>query len=120
MDSSTAAAPKAAAEPGARRRGRAAESAGKDEIIDFVSRDLDTSKRDARLIVESVVKGITELSRTHATVRVPSLGNFRVLDTAPREGRNPRTGEAVPIDAGRRVTFRAAKSFKDGLVGKVT
>ena len=119
MDSSTAAAEQAAAEVSARRRGRAAEAAGKDELIDFVSRDLDTSKRDARLIVESVVKGITQLSRTHSTVRVPGLGNFRVLETAPREGRNPRTGESVPIDAGRRVAFRAAQSFKDGLVGRV-
>ena len=102
------------------RRKRASASAGKDELVDFVSRDLDTSKRDARLIIESVVRSIAELSRTHPTVRVPSLGNFRVLNTAPREGRNPRTGERVPIGASRRVTFRAAKSFKDGLVGRVT
>jgi len=96
-------------------RTRGSESAGKDELIDFVSRDLETTKKDARLIVESVVKGITELTRLHGLVRVPEMGNFRMLDTNAREGRNPRTGELVPIGPGRRVSFRAAKAFKDSV-----
>ena len=92
--------------------------AGRDELINYVSRDLDTTKADAGLIVESVTRGIAELSRKHALVRVPNLGNFRVLETGAREGRNPRTGETVAIAPGRRISFRAAKSLKVSVNGK--
>ena len=92
--------------------------AGRDELINYVSRDLDTTKADAGLIVESVTRGIAELSRKHPLVRVPNLGNFRVLETGARDGRNPRTGETVAIAPGRRISFRAAKSLKVSVNGK--
>lgn len=91
--------------------------AGRDDLIDYVSKDLDTTKADANLIVESVTRGIAELSRRHSLVRVPNLGNFRVLMTGAREGRNPRTGEIVAIAPGRRISFRAAKSLKSSVNG---
>jgi nucleoid DNA-binding protein len=112
MENEPTGAPKAGGRP------RAPTAAGKDALVDFVSEHLDTSKRDARLIVEGVVAGVTSLSKLHGGMRVPGLGNFAVLVTAPRAGRNPRTGESVPIGPGRRVTFRAAKSFKDSLAGR--
>ena len=59
-----------------------------DELVNFVSQDLDTTKADAHLIVESVTRGIAELSRRHDLVRVPNLGSFRVLETDGRDGRN--------------------------------
>ena len=89
--------------------------AGKVELIDYVSRDLDTTKQDSKLIVESVIAGIVELTMRHKLMRLPNLGNFRVLETAARRGRNPRTGEVVPISPSRRITFRAAKGFKSGI-----
>ena len=104
-----------------RRRGRLAdgiEPAGREELVNYVSLDLNTTKADAHLIVESVTRGIAELSRRHDLVRVPNLGNFRILETAAREGRNPRTGEAVAIAPGRRVSFRAAKSLKASVNGR--
>jgi len=87
-------------------------SAGKDDLVDFVARDLDTTKQDARLIVESVVRAVTSLLAGHQLVHVPGLGNFRTLETPSREGRNPRTGVPVPIAPGRRLTFRAARPLK--------
>ena len=104
-----------------RRRGRLADGikpAGRDELVNYVSQDLDTTKADAHLIVESVTRGIAELSRRHDLVRIPNLGNFRVLETAARDGRNPRTGESVAIAPGRRVSFRAAKSLKASVNGR--
>ena len=95
------------------RRGPDDLSAGKDDLVEFVSRDLDTTKQDARLIVDSVTRGIADLTRRYGAMRVPLLGNFRTAETGAREGRNPRTGAPVPIGPGRRVTFRAAKSFKN-------
>lgn len=98
------------------RRSRLADGvspAGREELVNFVARDLDTTKADADLIVDSVTRAIAEMTRRHPYVRVPHLGNFRVLETSAREGRNPRTGEAVTIAPGRRVSFRAAKALKN-------
>jgi DNA-binding protein HU-beta len=103
------------------RRGRltgGVSPAGREELVSYVARDLDTTKADAHLIVDSVTRAIAEMSRRHPLVRVPNLGNFRVLETGAREGRNPRTGEAVAIAPGRRISFRAAKSLKGSVNGK--
>ena len=93
-------------------------SAGRRELVDFVSRDLDTTKADADLIVESVTRGIAELALRSSSVRVPNLGDFRVRETAERTGRNPRTGETVPVSSGRRLFFRATRSLKSSLNGR--
>ena len=110
-----------AEEATARRRGRLADgvgAAGREELVNFVSQDLDTTKADANLIVDSVTRAIVDLTRRHPLVRVPNLGNFRVLETGAREGRNPRTGETVAIAPGRRISFRAAKGLKGTVNGK--
>lgn len=113
--------PQVVFEAATRRRGRVphATPAGVDELVDHVARDLDTTKSDAKQIVDSVARGIAHLASTRQLVRVPHLGNFRVLETGAREGRNPRTGESVPIAPGRRLTFRAARGLKNDL-GKKT
>ena len=98
------------------RRGRLVDGvapAGRDELINFVSKDLDTTKADAHLIVDSVTRAIAELSRKHALVRVPNLGNFRVLETGAREGRNPRTGKEVRIPPGRTIRFKPGKDLQN-------
>lgn len=51
--------------------------------------------------------------RAGREVRIPNLGTFRVKNTNAREGRNPKTGEALKIPAGKKVHFKASK----GLVG---
>ena len=92
-------------------------SAGQKELIEFISKDLDTTKADAALILESVTSAITNLTSTKGGVRVPNLGHFRLVNTSAREGRNPRTGESVTIPPGRRATFRAAKAFRNVIGG---
>lgn len=92
--------------------GSGSQNAGRDDLIDFVARDLDTTKNDASQIIDSVTRAICELSIKHSVLRVPNLGNFRVLDTPERAGCNPRTGEPVPVPAGRRISFRAAGPLK--------
>lgn len=56
------------------------------------------------LIVGSLVKG--------EDVKLSSFGNFQIRTKAPRPGRNPRTGESIPIEARRVVTFHASNKLK--------
>ena len=106
-----------------RRRGRSpaasAAPATREDLVDYISRDLDCSKAVAKAVVGSVCKGIVELSYERGLLRLGPLGNFRILSVQPRAGRNPRTGEPVPISAGNRVVFRAARAFKDIVNGAV-
>ena len=46
-------------------------------------------------------------------VKISGFGNFQIRTKAPRPGRNPRTGEAIAIDARRVVTFHASHKLKD-------
>ncbi len=49
-------------------------------------------------------------------VSLPGLGKFTVKNTTARKGRNPATGEAIEIPAGRKVVFKPSKNLKDNLV----
>ncbi|GAB7500107.1 HU family DNA-binding protein [Bilophila wadsworthia] len=50
-------------------------------------------------------------------VSLPGLGKLKVKETNARTGRNPRTGEAIEIPAGRKVVFSPGKDFKEALHG---
>ena len=68
---------------------------------------------------EAAVAGVFEMLVAHLKagdrVRIAGLGIFEVKDRPARVGRNPATGEAVQIEASRKVAFRAAKDLKDAL-----
>jgi DNA-binding protein HU-beta len=57
---------------------------------------------------------IEQLER-HGKLTIRGFGTFRVAERAAREGRNPRTGEAIHIPASRTVTFSASAALKDRL-----
>jgi integration host factor subunit alpha len=53
-------------------------------------------------------------------VKISGFGNFQIRTKAPRPGRNPRTGESVPIEARRVVTFHASHKLKEQIQGDPT
>jgi len=50
-------------------------------------------------------------------ITLPSLGKLKIRKTAARTGRNPRTGESLPIPAGKKVVFVPSKELKEALHG---
>ena len=68
---------------------------------------------------EAAVAGVFEMLVAHLKagdrVRIAGLGIMEVRDRPARMGRNPATGEAVQIEASKKVAFRAAKDLKDAL-----
>ena len=85
----------------------------KANIIDNLVSDVELSKKDARLVVESFFKCITTSLITGANVRISGFGNFILRDKGSRPGRNPKTGEDVPVSARRVVTFRTGMKLKE-------
>ena len=72
-------------------------------------------KREAEAVVADVFGRVVDHLKAGERVRIGGLGIIEVKNRPARMGRNPATGEAVPIKASRKVAFRAAKDLKDAI-----
>jgi len=70
------------------------------------------NKREARDFVETFFERIGQALEQGRAVKLSGFGGFSLRDKTPRPGRNPRTGQAVDIEARRVVTFRASQKLK--------
>ena len=87
----------------------------KAELIEYVARNAKLSKVDAGRALEAVTDGITLALKKGDSVLIVGFGGFSVSERSAREGRNPRTGEAVQIKASKGVKFAAGKGLKDAI-----
>lgn len=87
------------------------------EIADKIATDQNITKVQAKAIVESVLKQITDAAKSGDETNLPGFGKFKVKATPEREGRNPATGAAMKIAASKKLTFTPAKAVKDALNG---
>lgn len=83
------------------------------ELISAVAKHADLSKKDAEEAVKCVFDSISAALEKGDKVQIMGFGTFETTDRAAREGRNPRTGEAMEIRASRSVHFKAGKGLKD-------
>jgi DNA-binding protein HU-beta len=70
------------------------------------------TKKQGREMLEDLIGMITKHLKKGERVKIAGLGILIVRKRAARTGRNPMTGEAIKIKAGRKVAFRAAKDLK--------
>jgi len=85
---------------------------------DFISSVADTaglSKTDAANAVDAMVKVITQTLKSGEAVTLVGFGTFEVRGRAERQGRNPKTGEAIKINASNNPAFKAGKALKDAV-----
>ena len=83
------------------------------ELVDRVANAASVDKRKAEAAVDAVVDAIVETTRAGGRVSIHGFGSFSHTSRAARVGRNPRTGEAVPIAASTSVKFAPATAFKE-------
>ena len=74
--------------------------------------ELGLNKREAKEIVELFFEEIRAALETNETVKLSGFGNFDLRDKKQRPGRNPKTGEEIPISARRVVTFKPGQKLK--------
>ena len=74
--------------------------------------DLGLNKREARELVEAFFEEIRGSLEVGRQVKLSGFGNFDLRDKNQRPGRNPKTGEEIPISARRVVTFRPGQKLK--------
>jgi len=70
------------------------------------------NKRESKELVEQFYDEISEVLVSGEQIKLSGFGNFELRDKAPRPGRNPRTGEDVPISARRVVTFKPGQKLR--------
>ena len=87
----------------------------KTELIAAVAEKADLSKKDAEAAITAMVDAITEALAQEEKVQLVGFGSFEVKTRAARVGRNPRTGEEIPISEAKLPVFKAGKALKDAV-----
>lgn len=83
------------------------------DLAEAVHLDVGLTRRSAADIVDSVFEEITRVLQQGQTVKLSGFGNFSVRQKSERVGRNPKTGEEVPITPRRVTVFKASHILKD-------
>lgn len=87
----------------------------KGEFVNAVADAADLSKADAASAVDAMVSVITETLKSGDSITLVGFGTFQVRSRAERQGRNPKTGEAIKIKASNNPAFKAGKALKDAV-----
>lgn len=83
------------------------------DLSEAIFREVGLSRNDAAQMVESVLDHMSDALVRGEHVKISSFGTFSVRDKTARVGRNPKTGEEVPINPRRVLTFRPSHLLKD-------
>lgn len=89
----------------------------KTELIEAVAKETGKSKMEAAQMVDVVLGQIAGALRNGDKVSLLGFGNFMVRERAARMARNPKTGEAIHVDAKRVPAFRPGKQLKEAVNG---
>ena len=84
----------------------------KAELADLLFEKVGLNKREAKDMVETFFEEIRTALENGHSVKLSGFGNFQLRDKPQRPGRNPKTGEEIPITARRVVTFHASQKLK--------
>lgn len=84
----------------------------KADLADKLYEELGLNKREAKEMVELFFEEIRQTLASNNQVKLSGFGNFDLRDKRERPGRNPKTGEEIPISARRVVTFKPGQKLK--------
>lgn len=83
------------------------------DLTEAVFQEVGLSRNESAQLVESVLQHMSDALVSGESVKISSFGTFSVRDKAARIGRNPKTGDEVPIHPRRVLTFRPSHLMKD-------
>ena len=84
----------------------------KADLAEMLFDELGLNKREAKELVEMFYGEIVKALENNQPVKLSGFGNFDLRDKNSRPGRNPKTGEYVPVSARRVVTFKPGQKLK--------
>ena len=87
----------------------------KTELIEEIAKSADITKASATRALDATMEAITKTLQKNDSVTLVGFGTFSVSERAERTGRNPRTKEAITIEAAKVPKFKAGKALKDAV-----
>lgn len=87
----------------------------KTQLIEAVAAKAEIKKKDAEAAVNAFAAVIADALKAGEKVQLVGFGTFEVKERAAREGRNPKTGEKITINASKAPAFTAGKALKDSV-----
>lgn len=87
----------------------------KAELADLLFDKVGLNKREAKDMVEAFFEEVRHALENGDDIKLSGFGNFQLRDKPQRPGRNPKTGEEIPITARRVVTFHASQKLKSAV-----
>ncbi len=81
-------------------------------LVERLYETLGVNKREAKELVEMFFEEMSVALASNVPVKLSGFGNFELRDKGERPGRNPKTGEEVPISARRVVTFKPGQKLR--------
>jgi integration host factor subunit alpha len=84
----------------------------KAQLADLLFEQIGLNKRESKDMVDAIFDLVVHSLIAGDDVKISGFGNFQIRTKAARPGRNPRTGELIPIDARRVATFHASHKLK--------
>ena len=84
----------------------------KADLADLLFEQVGLNKREAKDMVEAFFEEVRSALEAGDSVKLSGFGNFELRKKSERPGRNPKTGEEIPITARRVVTFHASQKLK--------
>lgn len=88
------------------------------DLVTILAASNDLTKADAKKVVEDIFAAIGDAAARGEEVSINNFGKFAVKKSPAREGRNPRTGEPMPIKAATKISFKPGKLLKDKVNGQ--
>ena len=85
------------------------------ELIAAVAEAANLSKKDTEAALKAFTEVVAEELKNGGKVQLVGFGTFEVGERAAREGRNPKTGETMTIEASKAPKFKAGKALKDAV-----
>lgn len=93
--------------------GKVKSQMNKTTLIDKLAEQTNMTRRQAEMMLNTALGIITDTLKTGEKVQISGFGTFEVKDRAPRCGRNPATGEMIPIAATKAPVFKPGQALKD-------
>ena len=90
----------------------------KTELIAAVAAKSGSTKKDAEKAVNAAIDAVSEALAAGNSIQIAGFGTFEVRERAEKQGRNPRTGEAITVPAAKVPAFKAGRGLKEAVAGK--
>jgi DNA-binding protein HU-beta len=90
----------------------------KSQLVDKITADTTLARRDVEKVINAFIENVQQTVKKNEKVSLPGFGGWSQTQRKARTARNPRTGAAVKVPAGKGVKFTVGATFKDTVAAK--